>query len=590
MLKGLRWPLLLLVGAIILFGAAILLQPEPADPTEATAPSATQPPAAPDSAPTPLPPQDNPTPVVFREGVVGSVERLNPLFVSLNPVDRDIASLIFEGLVGINAYGEYVPALAHDWTISSDSTDIVLRLRPDVLWQDGIPFTSADVAVTVALLQAPDSPLPSALTEFWRTVELDLLDEHTVRFRLAQPLASFLDYLRIGILPAHIFDGLSPSQLPDHPFNLAPVGTGPYQLERLTGDERGVTSVSLRVAPAYRQRSDGQIGYELERVIFRMYDSQSAALEALRTGEIDALGGVSSADLSVLQQNNAIQTYIALAPTVSMILFNWESSHTQAFRDQRVRLALVEGADRAGLVNRHFSGQAVPADSPLIPGSWAYAGPISWPDFDPIRAMNALSQVTFVTPEPTPEVDATPLSEAADSTPVPTEEPPAYDFRLLGSDNPAQAALLEDLAGQWRQLGLNVSTEIVPSSVLLERLNSGDFDTALVELTYSPSADPDPYVFWHQGQSPDGQNYAAVNDRRSSELLERARRDPNGIHRREYYADFQRVFANRVLAMPLYYPVYIYAVSPGLAGVELGYLSTFTDRFGTIAGWRREFP
>jgi peptide/nickel transport system substrate-binding protein len=550
-------------------------------------------PTGPAISPTLIPPPEIEAPVIYREGLVGRVQRLNPLFAVLNPVDRDISSLIFEGLIGTNQYGEYVPQLAASWLISSDGLEYVFRLRQDVLWQDGQPFAAADVATTIGFLQAPGSALPEDLTAFWRTVELELVDEYTVRFRLAQPLAAFLDYLRIGMLPAHVFNGLNVEQLPAHPFNLTPIGTGPYQLERLITGPEGIAAVHLRVAPVYRLRPEGSDEYTLERLEFQLYESQASALEALQVGAIDGLGGVSQTDVIGLEQAQVVNSQIGLEPTVGIVLFNLESAHTQAFRDERARRALIQGADRIGLVNRHLSGQAVPADSPLIPGSWAYVGPLRWPDYNPQAARDLLSEISFApppteapaeeaTPAPTPETES-----AATATPEPTATPlPEYDFALLCDDAPAHASLCQELAGQWAQLGLRVGFESVSAEEIDARLKAGEFDVALAEISFSPRVDPDPYIFWHQGQYQTGQNFAGVNDRRTSELLEQASRDPNGIHRALDYKDFQYTFLVRSLAMPLYYPVYEYAFSPRLNGVQLGYLSTPADRFRTIRHWQ----
>lgn len=592
MLRGFRWQLGLLALAVILLGLALILRPRlPEQPTLPT-PTPTVP-AGPAISPTLIPPPEIEAPVIYREGLVGRVQRLNPLFAVLNPVDRDISSLIFEGLIGTNQYGEYVPQLAASWLISSDGLEYVFRLRQDVLWQDGQPFAAADVATTIGFLQAPGSILPEELTAFWRTVELELVDEYTVRFRLAQPLAAFLDYLRIGMLPAHVFNGLNVEQLPAHPFNLTPIGTGPYQLERLVTGPEGITAVHLRVAPVYRLRPEGSEEYTLERLEFQLYGSQALALEALQSGAIDGLGGVSQTDVIGLEQAQVVNSQIGLEPTVGIVLFNWESAHTQAFRDERARRALIQGADRIGLVNRHLSGQAVPADSPFIPGSWAYVGPLRWPDYNPQAASDLLSEISFAppateapadeaTPAPAPDTEA-----AATAMPEPTATPlPEYDFALLCDDAPAPASLCQELAGQWAQLGLRVGFESVSAAELDARLKAGEFDVALAEISFSPRVDPDPYIFWHQGQYQTGQNFAGVNDRRTSELLEQARRDPNGIHRALYYKDFQYTFLVRSLAMPLYYPVYEYALSPRLNGVQLGYLSTPADRFRTIKHWQ----
>src|SRR5690606_28750419 len=146
--------------------------------------------------------------VTFREGLVGPVLRLNPLLAELNPAERDITSLIYEGLTDTNEYGEPVPDLAREWVISANGLEYIVTLRDDVLWQDGIPFTAEDVVYTMSLLRSPDFPGPEALGEFWRTVETEQLDSHLVRFRLTQPLGSFLEKLSIGILPHHALAGI----------------------------------------------------------------------------------------------------------------------------------------------------------------------------------------------------------------------------------------------------------------------------------------------------------------------------------------------------------------------------------------------
>src|SRR5262249_49265152 len=213
-----------------------------------------------------------------------------PLFADLNLVDRDITSLIFEGLTRTNQYGEPEPALAKNWVISSDGLEYVVRLRDDVLWQDGVRFTAIDVIYTISLLQSSDFPGDSALGAFWRTVEVQQLGDDLIRFRLTQPLGSFLDELRIGILPEHALRGTTAAQLATHPFNLSPIGTGPYQLEALrsTGGS-GVGIVDLRVAPVYRGRPEGQSGYAVERMSFYLFGSFDDALNALKSGSVDAL-------------------------------------------------------------------------------------------------------------------------------------------------------------------------------------------------------------------------------------------------------------------------------------------------------------
>ncbi len=156
---------------------------------------------------------------------------------------------------------------------------------------------------------------------------------------------------------------------------------------------------------------------------------------------------------------------------------------------------------------------------------------------------------------------------------------------ILTRDDPALVAAVNDVAAGWSQLGFDVSVEAVSPAALRQRLEAGDFDAALVEFSFEPNADPDPFVFWHQGQYGSGQNYGGMDDRRISEALEAARRDPHGINRVVHYRHFQELFARRVPALVLYYPLYVYAADTRLQGVQLGFMSSASDRFRSIQNW-----
>jgi peptide/nickel transport system substrate-binding protein len=534
---------------------------------------------------------------ILVEAVVGQIVKLNPLLATYNPVDRDITSLIFEGLTTTNDYGEIIPDLAESWTVSTDGLQYVFVLRGDILWQDGLPFTAHDVAYTITLISDPLFPGAEPLREFWRTVEVDALSDTLVRFRLTQPLASFPDQLRIGIVPAHVLEGTPVDQLGQHPFNLSPIGTGPYQIETLTASNGQIDGIQLRVAPVYRQRPEGAQGYTLDRVIFRTYPTLDAAFEAFQRGEVNSISAITPDQQAVARQIPGLSLYTTVQPHVGIVIYNWQNEHTRFVRNPRVRLALAQAVNRVDLVTRHLAGRAIPADSPLIAGSWAYVAGLAWPAYDPAGARTQIeaSAAAFATPAPaeTPTTmpdGATPTPDpAATPTEIPTATPepaaPPADLVILVVDDPALVALATDVAAAWNQIGLKAGIETVDAAALLVRLQAGDFDAALVEFSFEPNADPDSFVFWHQGQYQAGQNYGGMDDRRISEALEGARRDPNGLNRMAYYRRFQELFAERAPALVLYYPLYMYAVDARLHGVQLGFMSSPSDRFRSIHDW-----
>lgn len=590
MMRGFRWQFVALVITALVFVAALLIRsstsapelPSPTADTSATGVANTQPTPLPTTdastvaVNTPIAPVDSTSGVVtYREALVGRVQRLNPILVGLNPVDRDITSLIFEGLTRIDAFGQPVPALAESWIISSDGLEYIVRLRRDVLWQDGIPFNAEDVIYTTSLLSSADFPGQAEVGAFWRTVETQQIDDFTVRFRLTQPLAGFLYHLSVGMLPVHALRGTTAADIATHPFNLSPIGTGPYQIEAIrSGDGQRITIVDLRAAPVYRQRPEGVDGYAIDRVRFVLFDTFDSTVNALREGTVDGLAGRMRNDRPLLLNVPQTATYTGIAPAVGMLIFNWDEGDVRFFSEQRVRQALTQGLNRGPIIDRMLLNQAILADSPILPGSWAYHPALNWPNYDPGAATRLLDEANIQLGDE--EADA----EATQEVPVNTPLPPGirFSFSILVPDEAALVQIAQEVATQWSQYGLLVTVDVVDSATYQSRLENGQFTVALVELGLT--ADPDVYAYWDLGA-----NYGSVNDRRVSESLERARADANGINRSVHYTEFQERFVERSIAIPLYYPLYTYAVSERVNGVQLGFIGSPADRFRNIQQW-----
>jgi peptide/nickel transport system substrate-binding protein len=519
--------------------------------------------------------------VELHEGLVGQISKLNPLYAPANPVDRDISSLIYEGLTTINQYGEVVPDLAAGWVVSDDGLDYIFQLRQDVLWQDGLPFTAADVAYTFRTIRSADFTGDPALRDFWRTVEIRVISDSVIRFRLVQPLASFPERLRQGILPLHALEGAPVATLDTHPFNLSPIGTGPYQIEALFATGGQISGISLRVAPNYRLRPEGQSGYLLDRVVFRTYPSLEAALAAFQAGEINSLGYVPNEHIDTLRATPGLSLHTTLAPALGALIYNWRKDDLHYFRNPEFRLALAYATDRPGAVLRGLGGRALPSDSPILPSSWAFNPAARYPSQNVAEALRLMGLVSF-DPYQAPTPPAT-EENPEPAAPAPVEQ--RRNFKIMVLDDPAIAGVAFEVMNQWIPLGFNIELDLVDFETLLSRLQSGDFDVALVEYSFEPKADPDPFIFWHQGQYQVGQNYGGIQDPFISSLLLRARTSPNNLYRKQYYQQFQATFAATAPAMILYNPLFVYATDSRLGGVQLDFISNPSDRFRSIQDW-----
>ncbi|MDE2857864.1 MAG: ABC transporter substrate-binding protein [Chloroflexota bacterium] len=581
MFRGFRLHLLALILAAVLFAfaavfrASRITQVQP-PPTVTAAPGVDEITAGPSSTPTPPPVEEQAATLrspatdraKYREGLVGTVGRLNPVFAHLNPVDQDITSLIFRGLFTTDKYGAPVLDLAESLTISGDKLEYVLELRQDISWQDGVAFGADDVIYTMSLLSDPDYAAYSPSADFWRSVETQKLGDHLVRFRLAQPLASFPRYLTIGLLPEHALRGTPVSGLAKHPFNLSPIGAGAYQLGELRAEASGkISAVLLQLSPVYERRGEAQNSHQLRELLFNLYSNADDAMQAYRRGEIDVLANIGSrADLLGLP---GARLHTSIDSTVKILIFNWEEP---AFANRRMRRALALGLDQTALVEARLAGEASYADSPLIPGMPVYQSNDFWNAHDPALAVSLLERVSSAN------------SDAEESGDAEGEGNAMLDFSLLVGDSASLTGLAFDIAAQWRAIGLAVEVAPVMPDELKKRLRAGDFDAAIVSQRLG--GEPDVYRFWHPAQSSTGQNYGSAAENEIAELLDSARRASNGLARHQMYQQFQESFAEKAIAIPLYYPLYSMIVRDSIDGVRLGFIGEASDRFRGISAWR----
>jgi peptide/nickel transport system substrate-binding protein len=242
------------------------------------------------------------------------------------------------------------------------------------------------------------------------------------------------------------------------------------------------------------------------------------------------------------------------------------------FQEVAVRKSLLMGINRQRLIDRVLDGQAIIADGPIFPNVWAYYEGIERVPYDQELAIDLLRAADYTIPSQGGSVRA--------------KEDVPLSFTLLHPEGEHFAALAELVKRDWERLGVQVILEAVPYEVLVsEYLDTRLYEAALVDLNFSRSPDPDPYPFWHQTQATGGQNYALWNDRQASEYLEQARIIVDPLERTRLYRNFQVRFVDELPALPLYYPVYSYAVDNQVQGVRIGPLFEPSDRFDTVTNW-----
>jgi peptide/nickel transport system substrate-binding protein len=546
-MKKLRWQIMIVVLALVAIGVLLLGQ---------------QPSLL------PIVPEIKPaTGGIYSEALVGALGRLNPVLDYYNSVDRDVDGLIFSGLMRFDARGLPQDDLVESKGISQNGKIYNFSLRKDAIWHDGQPLTSEDVIFTIELMRDNKIPITEDVRALWKDVEVEALDEYTLQFRLPEAFAPFTDYLTFGILPKHILGNLSPEQIINDQFNLAPVGSGPYQFVRLLNDGGKVTGLVLKAFSNYYNQPAF-----IEQLVFQYYPSSQAALSAYQAGEIEGISRITSEVLPEAMKEPNLNLYTGRLPELSMVLFNLDNPEVPFFQDASIRRALLMGLNRQRMINTLLGGQAIIADGPILPGTWAYYQGIERVNYDPEKAITLLKEAGYTIP--------------AEGGSVRMKENQKLSFELLLPDDPDHQAIAQSLEQDWERQGVQVKLTPVPYDQLVnDYLDPRNYQAALVDLNLSRSPDPDPYPFWHQAEVTGGQNYAKWDDRQASEYLEQARITVDVAERTRLYRNFQVRFTNEMPALPLYYPVYTYGVDNQVQGVTMGPLFDTSDRFATVTSW-----
>jgi peptide/nickel transport system substrate-binding protein len=160
---------------------------------------------------------------------------LNPHF-AIGTKDQDGSRIFYEPLAGWDNDGNLVPFLAaeipdlENGGLSHDGLSVTWKLKPDVLWHDGKPFTADDVVFTWEY--AADPATAAVSVGSYKDVKVEKIDPLTVQVRYAQPTPFWADAF-VGaygmIIPRHLFEPFRGAKSRDAPTNLSPVGTGPYR-------------------------------------------------------------------------------------------------------------------------------------------------------------------------------------------------------------------------------------------------------------------------------------------------------------------------------------------------------------------------
>lgn len=330
-----------------------------------------------------------------------------------------VANAVYDYLVDVNAQNQIEPRLASSWDVSSDGLTYSFTLAQGATFHDGSPVTAQDVVYTFNRLRNPDSGYPTVdLYSNIQDIKAEGQDKVVFTLKDTNPFFLFdLSDNHALIVKTGTKDATD--------FN----GSGPFKVVSYTAEDR----IELEANPNYFMPGQPKLS-KLEIIFFQ---DTNAAVDALRSGDVDVVFGLTAPQYKGLQNVNGVTTY--LTPTNSFPVIRLRADQPPG-NDPRVMQAMRMTIDRQAIFQLVQQGLgALGRDTPIGPMyKDFYTESIPLPKQDIAGAKKLLSDAGY--------------PNGLDLT---LQLPDAQNF-------PDLAAVLKD---QLAQAGINVAISVEPENV-----------------------------------------------------------------------------------------------------------------------------
>jgi peptide/nickel transport system substrate-binding protein len=483
----------------------------------------------------------------FIEASIGDIAGLIPN-ITTDGASHDVGNMMYDGLVRADKDLKYVPQMAESWTFSPDCLTLTFKLRRDIRWHDGRPFTADDVLFTYEAMINPRTPT-AYKEDFLAVKRAEVPDPYTFRVTYAQPLAKALQSWGTWVLPRHRLEGyVADGKLRESPQNSRPVGTGPYRFQEWKSGEK----VVLVANPDYYQGRP-----YLSRVVYRIIPSQGTIFLELKAKGVD-LAGLTAIQYARQTEypafRKAYRKYRYPSSAYTYFGFNLKDPR---FADRRVRQAFAHAINKQELIDGVIMGFAREATGPLRPGTWAYTDKVKRYPYDPERAKALLAEAGWK------DRDGDGVVEDKDGKPF------AFTIRT-NQGNEERKKVAEIIQQRLKEIGVSAEIQVIEwASFIKEFIKKKRFET--IVLGWGVGTDPDQYGVWHSSQTgPDQLNHISYANPEVDALLDRGRASCHQAERVASYHRFQGVLAEDQPIIFLYFRDALPVVSSRVRGIVPG--------------------
>jgi peptide/nickel transport system substrate-binding protein len=462
-------------------------------------------------------------------------DELNPLTFSSNPAYQ-ITQLVFRTLARRDTtLSDYVPNLARSWEMESDGA-LLVRLRDDVRWHDGVPVTADDLLFTIDRQRDERTASPRR-NDVLPVIGAEALDSFTVRLRLRDAGPYTVNaLLEVVTVPRHLLDTIPSERMRFAAFSRNPIGNGYY---RFGGWQAGqsVTLVANPDAPEGRPAPD--------RLVLRFVPDMNAAMTELLAGQGDVLKIPPDQRQRVEAAGNL---QLRNAPRVRPAWIAWNTDR-EPVNDPRVRRAVLMATDRQALAQALFGGSGEPAMSPIPEALREHSPGVRPIPHDPAAAGRLLDEAGWMQAEAggVRQKDGRPLR---------------LEIDYIATDQ-TRADVLVAMQAMLRRVGIELVPRAYESTTWVERLRARQFQGSLWGWGWGPGVvGPNAAMVFHsRSLPPTGANFAGYRNPRVDALIDSVLVEWDADRRQRLWREIEQQAIDDAVYSPLYLDPELFGVA-----------------------------
>jgi peptide/nickel transport system substrate-binding protein len=454
---------------------------------------------------------------------------------------------IYDTLVYRDPHQEtIIPGLATKWTISPDNLVYTFSLRKDVHFHDGTPFNSQAVADNFERITGLNSSAGKAgalLLKYYAGAEI--VDEFTIRLKLSQPYAPFLDVLSqpyLGIASPSAFKAYSSNRYQFHQ-----VGTGPFIfVDYIPGKH-----ITLRRNPDYKWGPTFYLPVQnnsVNEAEFLFVPTAKQRLESINSGNVDVVTNLLPNDARTLTINPNIRIVpIKIAGQPLQFLINTSRFPTD---NLSFRQALLYSANRNFILDTVFQRFSSVGWSPITSNMLYYNSQLEGSyAADTGKAQGLLASIGYQDTDNNKYLD---LGGAEATVTVVIQSGDLYPD------------IARDLTEQWQLIGIKANVVALPTLTALKaRVDTNDYNLIAFSTVGTDPALLDDFF------APDSQfNWSKVSDTQLASLLTQGIANSDSTVRLNAYSQVQQVIMNQALILPVGEPTRLDAVGKSIQQLE----------------------